>query len=70
VLDEVARLKASDAILCDVWNWRISDRLLARWGWQPHKPDRWHRHFIKRFYGVYPPRRPEVCAALPAGSHC
>ena len=53
VLDEVARLKRSDAILCDVANWRISDRLMARWGWEPHCPSSWHRHFIKRFYGEY-----------------
>ena len=57
VLDEVARIKRSDAILCDVWNARISDRLLARWGWEPHSPSRWHRHYIKRFYGVYPAAR-------------
>jgi hypothetical protein len=55
VLDEIARLKGTDAILCDVSSSRISDRLLARWGWEPHKPSRWHRHFIKRFYGQYPP---------------
>ena len=54
VLDEVARVKRSDAILCDVWNLRISERLLARWGWEPHKPQPWHRNYIKRFYGVYP----------------
>lgn len=56
VLDEIARLKRSDALLCDVGNWRISARLLTRWGWQPHCPSRWHRHYIKRFYGEYPPR--------------
>jgi hypothetical protein len=56
VLDEIARLKRSDALLCDVGNWRIRTRLLARWGWQPHCPSRWHRHYIKRFYGEYPPR--------------
>jgi len=56
-LDEVARLKRSDAILCDAWNLRISDRLFARWGWEPHKPQAWHRNFIKRFYGVYPERQ-------------
>jgi hypothetical protein len=55
VLDEIARLKRSDALLCDVGNWRISTKLLARWGWQPHCPSRWHRHYIKRFYGTYPP---------------
>ena len=63
VLDEVARLKRTDAILCDAWNWRISDRLAARWGWEPHKPQRWHRNFIKRFYGVYPQPAAEVSAA-------
>lgn len=62
VLDEVARVKQSDAILCDVWNERISDRLLARWGWEPHKPARWHRNYIKRFYGVYPEHRVEESA--------
>jgi hypothetical protein len=55
LLDEIARIKRSDALLCDVANLRISDRLLARWGWQPHLDQRWHRHFIKRFYGSYPP---------------
>ena len=54
VLDEIARLKRSDALLCDVGNWRISTKLIARWGWQPHCPSRWHRHYIKRFYGQYP----------------
>ena len=70
VLDRVARVKQSDAILCDVWNPRISDRLLARWGWEPHKPARWHRHYIKRFYGVYPAawKESEVLAAVPVAS--
>lgn len=54
VLDAVAAIKRSDAILCDVANARISDRLLTRLGWQPHKPQRWHRNFIKRLYGNYP----------------
>jgi len=54
VLDEIARLKRSDALLCDVSNWRISPRLMAREGWQAHCPSRWHRHYIKRFYGQYP----------------
>ncbi len=56
VLDEIARLKRSDALMCDVGNWRISTKLLGRWGWQPHCPSRWHRHYIKRFYGQYPAR--------------
>jgi hypothetical protein len=54
VLDAIAAVKRSDAILCDVANLRISDRLLARLGWEPHKPQRWHRNFIKRLYGNYP----------------
>lgn len=55
VLDEVARIKRTDAIVCDASNFRISDRLLQRWGWESHLPSRWHRHYIKRFYGSYPP---------------
>lgn len=54
VLDAIAALKQSDAILCDAANVRITDRLLARFGWEPHKPERWHRNFIRRFYGNYP----------------
>jgi len=54
VLDEIARIKHSDALLTDASNARISDRLLARWGWEPHLASRWHRHRIKRFYGDYP----------------
>jgi hypothetical protein len=54
VLDTIAAIKRSDAVLCDVANGRISDRLLARLGWEPHKPQRWHRNYIKRFYGNYP----------------
>ena len=54
LLDEIARLKQSDALLCDVANGRITAQLLGRWGWEPHCPSWFHRHFIKRFYGVYP----------------
>lgn len=54
VLDEIARIKKTDALLTDAASWRISGRLLARWGWEPHCPSRWHRNYIKRFYGVYP----------------
>jgi hypothetical protein len=53
-LDEIARIKGTDALLADVANFRISPRALARYGWVAHKPSRWHRHYIKRFYGVYP----------------
>ncbi len=54
VLDEIARIKGTDAIVCDVANLRISDRLLRRWGWQAHVQTSRRRHFIKRFYGTYP----------------
>ncbi len=53
VLDEIARIKQSDAIVCHVANGRISDRLLHRWGWEPHAPRLRGRNFIKRFYGRY-----------------
>ena len=55
-LDEVARIKGIDAILCDLANRRITGPMARRWGWEPHKPSLRHRHYIKRFYGVYPPR--------------
>jgi hypothetical protein len=48
LLDEVARVKGCQTLLCDVSNVRISDRLLARWGWQPHAAMRWHRNYVKR----------------------
>ena len=53
-LDALAELKGTDALLCDAANTRLSDRLLARFGWAPHNPQRWRRNFIKRFYGTYP----------------
>lgn len=55
-LDAVAEMKRIDAIVCDAANMRLSDRVMARLGWEPHKPQRWHRNFIRRFYGVYPSR--------------
>jgi hypothetical protein len=55
-LDEIARIKGIDAMLCDLANRRMTQSMMRRWGWEPHKPSRWHRHYIKRFYGVYPPR--------------
>ncbi len=55
MLDQIAWLKQSDALVCDAWNDRLSERMAARYGWEPHLSSRWHRHFIKRFYGDYPP---------------
>jgi hypothetical protein len=54
VLDEIARIKRTDALLCEASNLRISDRLLKRWGWESHVASSRRRHFIKRFYGTYP----------------
>lgn len=54
VLDEIARIKRSDAILTDAANFRISDRFLRRQGYERHTQARYHRNYIKRFYGEYP----------------
>ncbi len=54
VLDAIAEFKRTDAIVCDAANVRLSNRLMNRFGWEPHKPERWHRNFIRRFYGRYP----------------
>jgi hypothetical protein len=53
-LDEIARIKGSDAILTDAANFRISDRFLRRHGWERHTKARYHRNYIKRFYGEFP----------------
>ncbi len=53
-LDAIAALKHSDAIVCEATNLRISERLLTRWGWERHCLKSSRRHYIKRFYGVYP----------------
>jgi hypothetical protein len=67
LLDRIAELKRSDAILCDASNLRISDRLLARWGWEEHAPMPWCRNFIKRLYprdvAISPAPALELCAA-------
>jgi hypothetical protein len=52
-LDEAARLRRADALVCDASNLRISDRLLRRWGWEPHAEHLPGRNWIKRFYGRY-----------------
>jgi hypothetical protein len=53
VLDEIARLKGTDAIVAEVRNLRISHRLLRRWGWERQLVSSRRRHYIKRFYGTY-----------------
>jgi hypothetical protein len=66
-LETIAEIKQSDALLCDAWNTRISQRLLERWGWEPHCPSRWHRNFIRRFYGQYPSHTTAQPAELSVG---
>ncbi len=56
VLDQIAYIKHSNAIIADVSNQRISDRALKHWGWEPYMEETSTRHFIKRFYGTYPER--------------
>lgn len=53
-LDQIAYIKRSNAIVCEVTYDRISDRALKRWGWESHLPNSKRRHYIKRFYGDYP----------------
>jgi len=54
VLNQVAFIKRSDALLAEVSNEKISDRFLIRRGWERHMEHKRHRHWIKRFYGTYP----------------
>lgn len=69
-LDAIAEIKQIDAIVCDAANVRLSDRVMARLGWEPHKPQRWHRNFIRRFYGVYPAHGvADELLAKPQASH-
>jgi hypothetical protein len=75
LLDEIARLKGTDALVCDASNLRISDRLLARWGWQPLAARPWHRNYVKRFYGDWPlsEEARELCGLPPLdddGARC
>jgi hypothetical protein len=70
VLDEIARLKHTDALLCDVASERITTKLSSRWGWEPHCPSWFHRHYIKRFYGVYPPRPQWMCVCRTDPPRC
>lgn len=59
MLDEIARIKQTGAIVCNVTSGRLTDRLLRRWGWDEHCEGWTGRHFIKRLYGTYP-EMPEV----------
>lgn len=54
VLNEIAKIKNSVAIVAHVTNSRITDRFLCRQGYQRHMPAWRGRHFIRRFYSGYP----------------
>lgn len=66
LLDQIAQIKGCDALLCDAANVRLSERLMARHGWLPHAPSRWHRNFIRRLYEPppVPQLEPELAALL------
>jgi hypothetical protein len=54
VLNAIAYLKKSDAIIAEVTTNHLSDRFMVRRGWEPFLENSSRRHWIKRFYGVYP----------------
>ena len=54
VLDQIAYIKQSAAIIAEVSNKRITDRALRRAGWERYMEHKRKRHWIKRFYGEYP----------------
>ena len=54
LLDEVAKIKNSCAIVAEVTNSKISERFILRQGWEPHLEHSRYRHIIRRFYGEYP----------------
>jgi hypothetical protein len=54
VLDEIARIRGTSAIVAHVTNGNISDRLLSRLGWEKHLSHWNGRHWIRRFYDGYP----------------
>lgn len=57
ILDEIARIRSTAAIVAHVTNGNISDRLLMRHGWERHM-ERWPgRHWIRRYYDGYPESR-------------
>jgi acyl-CoA synthetase (AMP-forming)/AMP-acid ligase II len=48
VLEQIAAVRGTYALVGDISNERISDRLLARWGWERHATQLFGRNFIKR----------------------
>lgn len=48
VMDEIARLRDSHAIVCQMINLRASERLMNRWGYVRHALALGDNHYIKR----------------------
>ena len=57
VLDQIAKVRGTLAMVAHVTNGNISDRLLKRLGWQRHQESWKGRHWIRRFYDGYPEER-------------
>ena len=53
-VDEVARVKRSDALVCQVSNKRLNVRIMKRWGWEPLNDSPHCTLYVRRFYGEYP----------------
>lgn len=53
-VDEVARVKGSDALVCQVNNKRLNVRIMKRWGWEPLNDSPRCTLYVRRFYGEYP----------------
>jgi hypothetical protein len=69
VLDRIAEIRKSDAIVAHLSNSRVTSRLLKRLGWERHLGGTTSPHVIRRFYGRYPshgaPVRDELGLASP-----
>lgn len=52
VLDHIAEMKRTDALVCEAANLRLNLRVMQRYGWEQHTNS--PRNYIKRFYGSYP----------------
>ena len=57
MLDEIAILKHTDAIVCEASNARLDDRMMKYGGFERHLEGSGKRHYIRRFYGTFPRSR-------------
>jgi hypothetical protein len=64
ILDQVAEIKNSDALVCEAANLRLNPRFMRRYGWEQHTSS--SRNYIKRFYGTYPVNNAKVVGRLAA----